>query len=303
VRQALTSVLVSLAAVLLFVGMVAGWADHVLLSPSRWETTSTKLLDNPTIRTSTATYLADQVDARLQLSRLPASELSSALGSLDGTSVAAVQAAVFRTIDDALSLPPAQVLWARANGNAATAVVNLVEDQGEPLTGASGGVTLNLGPILQTAATEAHLPVAVTAALPADVELTVVRPDQVHTVQTAGRVVRDLAQWLLVVVPALWLVALALAGGWRRRTLAWIGATTVLAGALVLGARALLVTPTADALSTDPLERRIIAAAIPTITSSLGHLAVGVGIAGLIVAVIAALAGFRARGPRSSVYL
>jgi hypothetical protein len=299
VRQGLASTLVSLAAVLLVVGMVAEWANHVLLSPSRWETTSTKLLDNATIRASTATYLADQVDTRLQLSRLPASELDSALGSLDGTSVSAVQAAIFRTIYDALSRPAAQALWARANGEAATAIVTLIEDQGEPSTGA---VTLNLGPLLETAAAEADLPATVTAQLPADVELTVVRPDQAHTVQTAGRVVRDLARWLLIAVPALWLAALALAGSWWRRTLAWIGAAAVLAGALVLAARALLVTPAADALSGDPLVRRIIAAAIPTITTSMGHLAVGVVVGGLVAALIAGLAGLRTGRSRASTY-
>jgi hypothetical protein len=67
---------------------------------------------------------------------------------------------------------------------------------------------------------------------------------------------------------------------------------------VVLGARMLLVAPVADAISADPSLRRIIAAAITTITASLGHLAVGVGVVGLVVGVIAGLAGLRAGGPQ-----
>jgi hypothetical protein len=192
-----------------------------------------------------------------------------------------------------------RALWAQANRAAATAVVTIVDGRRGPVTVAGGAVTISLGPILRAAATDAHLPVAVTAALQAAAgTLTVVQSDRVHMVQTAGRAVRDLARGLVIVVPVLWLAALALARGRRRRTLAWIGITGAVASALVLGARALLVAPVADAISADPSLRRIIAAAITTITASLGHLAVGVGVVGLVVGVIAGLAGLRAGGPQ-----
>jgi len=299
VRRVLASALVGLAAVLLVAGMVAVWADELLLSPSNWEATSTQLLANPTIRTSTATYLADQIDARLQLSRLPASALGSVVGPLAGTNVASTQAAIFHAVDAALGLPSVQVMWAQANRGAATALLTVVNSPSAPLAVAGGSVTVSLGPILRAAATNARLPAAAIAALPADAgTLTILQSGQFHTVQTAGRAVRDLARGLVIAVALLWLAALALARGRRRRTLAWIGITAALAGALVLGARALLVTPAADAISANPSLRSVIAATITTITTSLGHLAVGVGVAGLVVAVIAGLAGLTPGGLR-----
>ena len=298
-RRVLASALVGLAAVLLVAGMVAVWADELLLSPSNWEATSTQLLANPTIRMSTATYLADQVDARLQLSRLPASALGSVVGPLAGTNVASTQAAIFHAVDAALGLPSVQVMWAQANRGAATALLTVVNSPSAPLAVAGGSVTVSLGPILRAAATNARLPAAAIAALPADAgTLTILQSGQFHTVQTAGRAVRDLARGLVIAVALLWLAALALARGRRRRTLAWIGITAALAGALVLGARALLVTPAADAISANPSLRSVIAATITTITTSLGHLAVGVGVAGLVVAVIAGLAGLTPGGLR-----
>ena len=298
-RRVLVSALVGLAAVLLVAGMVAVWADELLLSPSNWEATSTQLLANPTIRMSTATYLADQVDARLQLSRLPASALGSVVGPLAGTNVASTQAAIFHAVDAALGLPSVQVMWAQANRGAATALLTVVNSPSAPLAVAGGSVTVSLGPILRAAATNARLPAAAIAALPADAgTLTILQSGQFHTVQTAGRAVRDLARGLVIAVALLWLAALALARGRRRRTLAWIGITAALAGALVLGARALLVTPAADAISANPSLRSVIAATITTITTSLGHLAVGVGVAGLVVAVIAGLAGLTPGGLR-----
>lgn len=290
-RRTLASALVGLAAVLLVAGMVAVWANHLLLSPSHWEKTSTALLANPTIRTSTANYLTDQLDARLDLSRLLSSGLGSTLGPLARSSVAAVRAAVFHAIDTALGLSPVRRLWAHANRGAATAVVRIVDRRG-PITAAGSAVTINLGAVLHSAATDAHLPASVTAALPTDAgRLTVVRSDQVHTVRAAGRTVRDLARWLVIVIPVLWLLALALASGRRLTTLAWIGITAAVAAALVLVARALLATPLADAISADPSQRHIIAAALPIITASLGHIALIVGVVGLFVGAVAGLAG------------
>jgi hypothetical protein len=261
----MASALVGLAAVLLVVGIVAVWADHLFLNPSNWETTSVKLLANPTIRTSTATYLAGQSDSRLE-------------------------PVIFQAMDSALGLAPVQAAWAQANRGAATAVVGLVDGPPQPVTVEGDAVGLNLGPILRTAAMDAHLPAPVTEALPTDAGLTLVRSDQVHTVRTAGRVIRDLARWLVIVVPLLWLAALAVAPR-RRRTLAWIGITAAIAGVLILLARALLVTPVANAISADPLLRHVIGAAITTTTTSLAHMAVIVGVVGLVVALIAGLAG------------
>jgi hypothetical protein len=266
VRGALASALVALAAVLLPVAMIAVWADHLFLSPSSWETTSIKLLANPTIRTSTANYLAGQVDPSLE-------------------------PVISQALDSALGLAPVQALWGEANRGAATALVELVDGPPQPVTIAGDAVSINLGTMLRTAATDAHLPAVVTEALPADADLTIVRSDQVHTVRTAGRVIRDLARWLVIVVPLLWLMALGLARGRRRRTLAWIGTTAVIASVLVLLVRALLVTPVANAISADPSLRRVIAATITTSTTSLVRSAVIVGVVGLVVALIAGLAG------------
>jgi hypothetical protein len=297
-RRALAAAVVGVAAVLLVAALVAVWADDLLLSPSRWGTTSTQLLANPTIRTSTATYLADQVDERLDLSALSGSALGSALSPLAGMSVANARSTIYHSMYTALGLPSVQALWARANRTAAAALLTTVNRREGPVSVDGAPVTVSLGPILRVAATDAHLPAAVIAALPADAgTLTVVRSNQLHTVQTAGRGVRDLARWLVIIVPVLWLAALALARGRRRRTLAGIGITAALAGALVIGARALLLRPAADALSGDPSLRRVIAAAISTITASLGNLAVVVGVVGLVVGVIAGLAGRLSRRP------
>jgi hypothetical protein len=270
VRGALASALVALAAVLLPVAMIAVWADHLFLSPSSWETTSIKLLANPTIRTSTANYLAGQADPRLE-------------------------PVIFQALDSALGLAPVQSLWGEANRGAATALVEIVDGPPQPVTIDGDAVSINLGPMLHTAAIDAHLPALVTEALPADAGLTLVRSDHVHTVRTAGRVIRDLARWLVIIIPLLWLTVLALARDRRRRTLAWIGITAAMASAVVLLARALLVTPVADAISADPSLRRVIGATITTTTTSLVHSAVIVGVVGLVVALIAGLAGLGGR--------
>lgn len=290
-RRALVSALVGLAAVLLVAGIVAVWADHLFLNPGNWETTSAKLLANPTVRTSTATYLADQVSERLDLSQLPGSDSVSATG---------LRGAIFDAVDAALGLHSVRALWAQANRATAAGVLAIVDGPPGPVSVSGDSLNINLGPILRTAVTDAHLPAVVTSAVPAEAGLTIVRSDQVRTVRTAGRALRDLARWLAIIVPVLWLVALALASGRRRRTLAWIGMTSAAAGALVLLARALLVTPVADAVSANLQLRPVIAATITTVTSSLAHLAAGVGLVGLAVAVVAVVAGLAALAGRGT---
>ena len=120
-----------------------------------------------------------------------------------------------------------------------------------------------------------------------------VPPDQLRTVRTVGRVIRDLSQWLVIAVPVLSAPGACAGQRLAAADACVVGATAVVASALVLGARALLATPVADAVSANPSLRPIIASAITVVTSPLAHLAIGVGVVGLGVAVIAWLAGFR----------
>ena len=52
---------------LLIVGIFSVWANRLLFNPDNWSNTSTQLLSNPTIRSSTANYLVDQLYANVNV--------------------------------------------------------------------------------------------------------------------------------------------------------------------------------------------------------------------------------------------
>src|SRR5690242_1139287 len=67
--------LVVLGSLLLVVGVLAVWVKRVALDNSTWTETSGKILQDPTVQQTLATYLTDQLYARVDI----ASQLRDAL--------------------------------------------------------------------------------------------------------------------------------------------------------------------------------------------------------------------------------
>src|SRR5947209_18095396 len=76
-RLILVDALIALTTVLLAVAMFSVWANRLLLNPTNWSNTSTQLLEDPSIRSSTANYVVDQVYANVNVPGLIRSGLPS----------------------------------------------------------------------------------------------------------------------------------------------------------------------------------------------------------------------------------
>ena len=59
--------LVVLATILLVLGALAVWVKRVALEPGTWSDTSGKVLENPVVRQTLATYLVDQLYANVDV--------------------------------------------------------------------------------------------------------------------------------------------------------------------------------------------------------------------------------------------
>src|SRR3954464_8974180 len=64
-RRTIARVLVVLASVLAFGGILAVWANRQVLNTDNWTQTSTELLQRPVIRQQLATFLVDQLYANV----------------------------------------------------------------------------------------------------------------------------------------------------------------------------------------------------------------------------------------------
>jgi predicted DNA repair protein MutK len=91
-------------------------------------------------------------------------------------------------------------------------------------------------------------------------------------------------------VPVLYLVAIVLAPGYRRRTLVWVGCSIGAAGGIVVVGRAVLRTPIANSLVGDVSLRPAVKDVVTIATAPLNDLGVALIIGGLVTAIVAAVA-------------
>jgi hypothetical protein len=282
--------------VLAVAAMLAVWADRQLLAPGRWESTSTELLRNQEVRSATAEYLTDQLYDNIDVARLIGSGVPTPLQGLAASGAEALRHATKQGIELALAQKPVQSLWSAANRAADEELVAIVEGGGNELAVNQGKVTLNLRAILNTIGARLGLGADLGNQLPASAaELTIMRSDQLKAVQRAGRTLRGLALVLSILVPLLYLVAIAIARGRRRRVLLAVGASAIVAGIVVLAARAIAIPRLADSLVKEASVRPAARTVISIATSMLRQLAEAVIVGGAVVVVVAWLAGWARR--------
>jgi hypothetical protein len=192
-----------------------------------------------------------------------------------------------QVVDAALTRPRVQNLWAQANRAADQAFIAIVDGGKGPVGVNQGEVSLNLGAILDNVATRLGLPSDLSSRLPANAaNLTVLRASQLKYVQNGGDAVRHLAVWLNILVPLLYVLAVFLAKGFRRRTLMAVGLSGVLAGAVVLLGRSILENQITTALTSDA-SLQVTIRAVYAITSSILADVAGACILGGAILIIA----------------
>lgn len=284
----LVNSLIAITTLLLVVGMFAVWANRLLFSPDNWSNTSTQLLANPNIRSSTANYLVDQLYANVNVPGLIGSALPKQFQGLAAPAAGALRSVAVEGTNLALSRPRVQSLWAKANRVADETFIAVVKGGKGPVGTKQGVVTLNLGSILDTVAMRLGLSTKVSSKLPPSIAtLTVLKSGQLKLVQDIGNAIQGLALWLTIIVPILYALAILIARGHRRRTLMTVGFSGIGAGVLVILLRSILENQTANALTTDASVRPTIHAVVNINTQILGQIA-GAVIAGGIVLIVAA---------------
>lgn len=111
-RMALVNGLIVLTTLLAIMGLPAGFANRLLFNPSKWQDTSTELLQNSAIRSATSNYIVDQLDANLNIAGLIKSGLPPRLDPLAAPAAGALRSEAVKAVDLALSRPRVQSLWA-----------------------------------------------------------------------------------------------------------------------------------------------------------------------------------------------
>ena len=285
-------VLIGITTVLAIIAMLSVWANRLLFNPDQWEAQSTQLLQDPSIRATTANYVVSEIYAHVDVGGLIGQALPAQLKPLADPAAGALQNAAVSGVEDLLTRPAIQTIWAKANRAADQAFVTVVNGGKGPVGIKKGTVTLDLGSIVTTVAAQLGLPPSLSSKLPPSVAtLTLFHSDQLGYVQTIGKLVKGLALWLTILVPLLYLLAIFLARGHRRRTLLTVGFAIILAGIAGFGIREIFESKIVDAVATDASLRQPIKAAVTIGTELLGQIAGAFLLVGVAVVLSAWFAG------------
>ncbi|HME04380.1 MAG TPA: SHOCT domain-containing protein [Solirubrobacteraceae bacterium] len=285
-------VILVIATLLAVFAIFAVWANRQLLNPSNWARTSTSLLQKETIRTALAGYLIDQLYANVNVPGELKSGLPTQLKPLAGPLAGGLHSLAEQGAEKALSTTRVQNIWSRANHAADQTLVTIVAGGGKRVQIQGGTVSLNLRQIVADVAQRLGLPSSVAEKLPASVaNLKVVSSSQLGLVRNLAKALHALALWLVIIVLALYALAVFLAHDHRRRTLMWVGLSLVLAGLLVLIGRKVGQGQLVSAITSDASVEPAANDAYSVATSLLVQVASSVIIIGIPVILSAWFAG------------
>lgn len=291
-RRILTTVLLWLTTVLTILAIIAIWANRQVLNAENWSATSTRLLQDPTVRSATAQYLVDQLYENVDVSGAIGSALPAPLKGLAGPVAGALRNAAVSATEQALSEPAVQSAWAAANKTADQALIDLINGGNRHVTVTNGEVTLNLSAIVDDLASQLGISADLSSKLPPSIaHLVILRSNQIKLVQDIGRTLKGLALVLTILVPLLYIAAIAIAAGRRRRTLMWVGVSAVVAGLVVILFRTIIVSYVADALIKDQALRPAGTRVASIATTMLTEIAGAVVLIGVVVMICAWFAG------------
>lgn len=227
--------LVVLASAVLVVAIMATWIRAQIIDTNGWTQTSVRLLENEKVRELVANDLSERLLTVVNVQNLAADKLPPALAPLAPALATAAAQVVPQAINRALEVPAVQALWGHANRLAHARVTELLNGGGRNLSTAGGEVTLNLEALLDRLGKRLGVGSEIGAKLPpAQRRIVLLRSKQLRTAQDVVKGLRDLSFVLPALVVLMYIGALALAVGSRRRVLLDIGVGIIVASLLTL---------------------------------------------------------------------
>src|SRR3954468_4519216 len=99
------------ASILAFLAVFAVWANRQLLETDTWTNTSSKLLEDPEIRSQVADYMADTLYSNAAVQSELHTALPPRLQPLAGPAAAGIRELAIKLANQALERPRVQQLW------------------------------------------------------------------------------------------------------------------------------------------------------------------------------------------------
>lgn len=230
--------------------ILAVWANRQVLNTDDWTDTSTHLLENQEIRETVANFLVEQLYANVDVGAQIQRVLPSQLDPLSGPAAAGLRELAIRGANELLSTSQVQDLWKQANAAAHQELLDILFDRSQTVNVTGDTVTLNLGALVTQVGERLGVDQTLLGRIPpGTAQVEVLRSDQVRVARSVAQGLQGLTSILTILAVALFVLAVALAGGWRRVVLRTVGICMVIAGAVVLLGRDIAGNAVVEALA------------------------------------------------------
>jgi hypothetical protein len=283
--------LVVLASLIGLVSILSIWVNRQLFDNHNWNTTSTRLIQDPAVQSALSTYLVNQLYDNVDVPAAIAEKLPAGLKPFAAPAAAALEQPATQAVRILLTRPRVQNLWLVASSQTHQRLVNVLENKtGNGISTGNGTVTIDLGALLRSLGPDLGLPAGIVAKIPPNTGvITVMRSDQLGLVQNGVRAVKVFSTWLVALILLMYAAAIYLAVGHRRATLRNISWAFILVGLIVLVVRRVGGEYTVNAVV--PIQYREAAhhvwAISSTVLGEVGRSVVFYGLIGLLGAVLA----------------
>jgi hypothetical protein len=284
--------LVVVATILLVLASATIFVKRQMLDNSAWKSASAKVIQDPEVRSALSVYLVNQLYANVDVAAALQERLPKNLDPLAAPAAAALRQPAVQSVDFMLQRPRVEQLFIQSSAIAHQKLINVLEDKtGYGVSTGNGVVTLDLSGLVTQLGSDLGLPADVLAKLPANTgTVTLMKSSQLSAAQNAVLVIKALSVWLVILVLALYALAVYFAHGHRRLLLRRVGWSFVLAGILLLVARKLAGNYIVDAISS-PQYHGVSHRVWLIGTAILGQLGWAVVLYGVFILIGATLAG------------
>ena len=291
-RHLLVWVLIVLASLLALVCTLTLWVNRQMLDNDAWNKASAQVIRDPKVQAALSAFLVNQLYNNVNVPQALEQRLPPNLKQLGEPLAAALRPAATNAAEQLLARPRVQQLFITATTTAHQKLVNVLENKtGFGVETGNGVVTVNLHGLLTELGAELGISSKVLDRVPQDAGvLTIMRSDQLSAAQKGVRLIKILSVWLLVIVLAVYALAIWLAHGARRETLRDVGWALAVVGLILLLVRRVVGNYALDAL-TSPTYRGTVHDVWLIGTSILGQIGVATVVYGLIAVAGALLAG------------
>lgn len=285
-------VVLTLAAVLLFLSFISLWAQRQIFDTAQWTKTSTEVIEQPAVQNALANYMVDQLFNNVNVEQEIKNQLPSNWEVLASPATSALRSITLTGTKKVLELPVAQQAWSAANEVAHKSLIQTLEGGGPNVSTTGGTVTINARSILEQAASKLGLSGNLVSKIPANAGNFVIwQSDDLATAQNAYKTFNNLGWIFAALTILLYVLAIALASGRRRRAVIWMGASFVVVGLIVLAVVSLARTQVVDSLAQTSSVVPAVTDVYDIATELLRRMAGSLTFTGILVLLAAMLAG------------